>query len=229
MNEPRFTTQWHKHSARYIWEKKFLPLKTFPVNYGEVGCFQGRSTHWMLNEVLQHHEHSHCWTIDPWLGTRKIPQEEMDANYQLAQDNLKEFIDAGRCTIYRDLSQERLPRFPDNIFDILYLDGNHDYMPVVEDITLGWPKIRPGGLCIFDDHLYRRKSDQVAKAVRDLFLDDPERYNAQVYFWVGKQICMRKPVLPGETNASPIAEYTASTSDNATCGPDGRRGAKHPA
>lgn len=182
----------------------------------------------MLENVLLH-PHSHAWLCDPWLPTRKIPVEDMERNYNLAMKNLDPFIQSGRCTVYREMSQDRVPRLPNNIADICYIDADHDLEPVKADVANCWPKIRPGGLCIFDDHLYRRKSDQVAQAVRELFLNDPAKYNAQIYFWGSRQICFRKPVLDGEENASPIAEYTASTCDNATCGPDGRRGTESPA
>tara|TARA_R100001509_G_scaffold153787_1_gene114914 strand:+ start:190 stop:432 length:243 start_codon:yes stop_codon:yes gene_type:complete len=42
--------------------------------------------------------------------------------------------------------------YQDNSIDFLYVDGNHSYEAVLQDITLYYPKVKSGGLIIFDDY-----------------------------------------------------------------------------
>lgn len=213
---PEYTTSWFSQSALRPWTRKLVPLAGFPLYWGEIGCFQGQSAEFALSNILLH-EHSHMWIMDPWLSTRKIDEAGMEANYQLAMSNLKPHIEAGKVTIYRETSEERLPKLPDNLFDFLYVDGNHDYLPVKFDIEMGWRKLRPGGLMCMDDFRPLRNTDGVARAVNEIFfgvnLDGtvvkPQLEN-DVYYETSRAICVRKPVKPGDSHVSPIAEYTGN-------------------
>lgn len=213
---PEFTTSWFSQSALRPWTKKLLPLAEFPIFWGEIGCFQGQSAYWALENVLLH-PHSKMWICDPWLTTRKIDEEGMEANYQLALKNLKPWIDSGKVTIYRDKSTDRIPRFPNELLDFLYVDGDHLYDGVKFDIEVGWTKLRPGGLMCMDDYRARRNTDGVARAVNEIFfgvnLDGTvgkPQLESDLFYETSRAICVRKPVKPGDTNVSAIAEYTAA-------------------
>ena len=43
--------------------------------------------------------------------------------------------------------------FEDNSIDAIYIDGNHSYEAVIEDIKNWSPKVKQGGLIIGDDYL----------------------------------------------------------------------------
>lgn len=203
---PIFENSWFRSSAIRIWTRKLKPLCEMPLMVAEIGCFQGQSSHWLCEELLLH-PHSHLYAIDPWLATRKIPQEGMDRNYELYQQNLKKHIDAGRVTVYREKSEDRLPKFPDNLFDILYVDGGHDRREVGIDAEIGWTKIKPGGIIIFDDYRALRTSDGVTQIVNEWFLKDGHRFECDHFFESSKQNAFRKPVKPGDV-PSVIADYT---------------------
>jgi hypothetical protein len=53
--------------------------------------------------------------------------------------------------------------------DFVYIDGNHGYRAVSEDIRAWWPKIRPGGVLGGHDFYngYARSHDSVIKAVTE--------------------------------------------------------------
>jgi hypothetical protein len=52
---------------------------------------------------------------------------------------------AGRAEIVRDFSVAAAARFPDGFFDWVYLDADHRYEAVRDDIAAWWPKVRGGG------------------------------------------------------------------------------------
>jgi predicted O-methyltransferase YrrM len=54
-------------------------------------------------------------------------------------------------------------QFQDGYFDFVYIDGNHDYEFVRQDLALYWPKIRVGGMIAGHDYHFSQKG--VIKAV----------------------------------------------------------------
>ena len=65
-------------------------------------------------------------------------------------------------------SEEIAPYFNLPI-DLIYVDGNHIYEAVVQDIKLWWPKIKIGGYMVFDD--YGSPAFGVTQAVDKYFPD----------------------------------------------------------
>jgi len=59
--------------------------------------------------------------------------------------------------------------FPDNFFDLVYIDANHDYQEVKKDLKLWFSKIKPGGY--FCGHDYQNGWPGVPKAV-DEFIEE---------------------------------------------------------
>jgi hypothetical protein len=51
-----------------------------------------------------------------------------------------------RVEIHRDASTACSSRFPDNYFDWIYIDGNHLYEFVKQDLESYFPKIKSGGI-----------------------------------------------------------------------------------
>jgi hypothetical protein len=41
--------------------------------------------------------------------------------------------------------------YPEVNFDFVYIDGNHRYSYVFDDLTRWWPRVRQGGMLIGDD------------------------------------------------------------------------------
>lgn len=223
-----YTTGWFGASAERPWRRKLVPLAQFPLKMLEIGVFESQASRWLHENVLTH-EHSHGYHCDPWLATRKIPQATMDEKYEFVQRNLKPFVDAGRCTIYRDKSEDRLPRFPDEFFDGIYVDGDHDLPGVKIDGDIGWTKLRPGGIMCFDDYRALRAKDGVTNYVNETFFGVKAGVvglpilASSLYYETSKHICVQKPFTPGQPNVSPIAQYVrANLHDRPVDGPYAR-------
>ena len=67
-------------------------------------------------------------------------------------DNISAQVADGSCEIHVGDSSEQLLALPDQSFDWIYIDGDHNYEGVKRDITAAAPKIRPGGLMVFNDY-----------------------------------------------------------------------------
>lgn len=97
--------------------------------------------------------------IDPWRSfdpasyhdTANVEQARQETNFQTTRSRLAPF--GTRAAQLRKTSAEAAPDFPDLSLDFAYIDAQHHYAAVVEDITLWWPKVRSGGILAGHDYL----------------------------------------------------------------------------
>jgi hypothetical protein len=92
--------------------------------------------------------------VDPWvdypeyrdqLGSSKA---KLPDYYRHAQTRL-----AGtHCTLLRATSAAAAPTVPDRTLDFVFIDGNHAYDYVLQDLTLWSPKVRVGGIVAGHDY-----------------------------------------------------------------------------
>lgn len=98
--------------------------------------------------------------IDPVDGQRKV-----DKAYRAAMKTL-----AGlNCTIVRKFSEAAAADVPDQSLDFVYIDANHVYDAVSQDLQAWTPKVKPGGIIAGHDYrVWREKPTiHVVKAVND--------------------------------------------------------------
>lgn len=99
------------------------------------------------------------FTIDPWLpyneGQEVKDVEKMKEIQQEARDVLSPFPN---CTIIHDTSINTVKTFKPNSLDFVFIDGNHEYDYVLQDI-IEWSNIvKPGG--IIAGHDYKEDKDK---------------------------------------------------------------------
>lgn len=91
----------------------------------------------------------HLICVDPYMKYHwKHSEDEHERCYQLAQERLKPFNTA----IIRDTSINAVQKFEDNHFDLVYIDGNHEFNYVMEDLIAWWRKLKPGGIMALHDY-----------------------------------------------------------------------------
>ena len=57
--------------------------------------------------------------------------------------------------IHESDSVTALHAFPDKYFDWIFIDGDHSYGGVRRDTDIAKVKIKPGGLLVFDDYIFK--------------------------------------------------------------------------
>jgi len=96
----------------------------------------------------------HLVSIDAWAaykGYREhVSQEKLETFYEKATQRLSPY----NCDIIRGYSMDVVKTFNDETFDFVYLDGNHDFVNIANDIVEWEKKVRVGG--IVSGHDYRR-------------------------------------------------------------------------
>lgn len=124
----------------------------------EVGCLRGNFAATVLSQWKGKRYHM----IDPWdtqsgdvFLERQPTKEEHQSHYQeclgLAENDK-------RVNVIRGLSPDAASEFQPNKLDCVYLDGNHSYRAVMEDMDAWWPKIKIGG--IMGGHDFLEKTDE---------------------------------------------------------------------
>lgn len=134
----------------------------------EIGCMFGA----FARQVLTHWKGKKYFMVDPWIQQdptvyrEKHSDVNFDGCYRECQKLAKE---DPRVELIRAMSVQALPRIEDASLDFAYIDGNHAYREVLEDMDGWWNKVKVGGvLCghdYYDDTNYPHYC-QVYSAVR---------------------------------------------------------------
>jgi hypothetical protein len=134
-------------------------LRSFPKHAvcAEVGVYEGRFSELILRIARPSKLH----LIDPWRyepdpayeksfygGSKGQSQARMDRMYESVVKCFK----SRRVEVHRETSVGCSSRFPDNYFDWIYIDGNHLYEFVKQDLEAYFPKVKSGGLVAGDDY-----------------------------------------------------------------------------
>jgi hypothetical protein len=127
----------------------------------ELGVYSGDFSQLILKTVRPKKLH----LVDPWKfeldpayagswygGPTGQSQSNMDAIYESVTRRFRSAVESGAVELHRYTSAECCSRFPDNYFDWIYVDGNHQYQFVKQDLEMYLPKIKPRGLVAGDDY-----------------------------------------------------------------------------
>ena len=121
-----------------------------PLTGVEVGVYRGDHAANILKNLRLEMLH----LVDPWLPYVNEDTGLTDAE-SLHNDNyqtvLSRFRGNPRVTVHRKTSIEAAQSFPEASLDFVYLDGDHSYEAVSEDLRAWWPKVKPFGVLGGDD------------------------------------------------------------------------------
>jgi len=135
----------------------------------EIGCFLGKSTNYLCtNLVNAGKENVTVYALDTFKGSteHKFLNKMVDKNgsfYDKTRANLSYFIGRNQCHLIESRSddQKTIDRFEDKTFDMIMVDGAHEYDAVKEDIENWWPKLKDNGIMLLDD-MYLESVKQAA-------------------------------------------------------------------
>jgi len=147
--EYRFTFDWVSPHAP-AWEKDLDHLRGKPAVRGlEIGCFEGQSACWFLDNILTHPT-SGLTCVDPFA----IPMDSVLLRYfeRYFDHNIAATGAGERVTKLIGSSQVVLRTLQPGQFDFVYVDGSHRVGDVLQDAALAWTLLRSGGRAIFDDY-----------------------------------------------------------------------------
>jgi hypothetical protein len=185
---------WPEYSSLLLLKHRVASIKCFSSLHGvcirsiaEIGVFQGEASK-LFRLVFPG---ASIFLIDPWkpdssyLTPEAAPisynAKDYEDAYSLVQS---QFQNDPNTIIFRQTSAKAAELVPDGL-DLVFIDGDHSYESVKQDIALWEPKVRPGGIIAGHDYCYQH-FPQVIKAVDECF---PKN------LWVGPDVtwCFLKP------------------------------------
>jgi hypothetical protein len=137
----------------------------------EVGTFKGQFSKEIMNNWS-----GTLYMVDVW---RPLESEYDDSSnhgkydggvYNNAMENIKGFED--RAIMVRATSEISSDMFNDESLDFVYIDANHAYDYVVQDIKLWHPKVKKGGYLCGHDYLSLNWNDDknISENKKDKFI-----------------------------------------------------------
>ncbi len=128
------------------------------------------------------------FSIDSWsassfedsVNTSAFMQNQYDRHYQSTVTRLAKF----NCQVIRKASLEAIENFADNSLDFVYIDANHSFVNVADDIYRWEKKVKPGGIVAGHDYEHFPPSkDNHVKHVIDAYV---KAFEISPYFELGQ-------------------------------------------
>lgn len=158
-----FTSDWFSdHIGTFLSIKKELGEVNSIL---EIGSHEGRSTCWMLQNMLSDTGSMIC--IDPFQDkaisafteTGLLSEKRVEERFR---QNTAQCIKPGQTlNVIPTLSFNALSLLivANQQFDFIYVDGGHDADIVLADAVMSFGLLRPGGVMLFDDYLWDHDPD----------------------------------------------------------------------
>lgn len=121
----------------------------------EVGCWKGKSIAYLAVEAINSRKNINIYAVDTWLGSN-ISEHNSDKSIQ--QNTLYELFLSNIDPVFhviipiRMASVEASKQFEDLSLDAIFIDANHEYKFVKEDIEAWYPKLKHGGIMCGHDY-----------------------------------------------------------------------------
>ena len=138
-----FTSDW---LTKQLWqfERYVMPLAGTPCQLLEVGCYEGRTTCWLLDNVVRH--------PDARLIALDIYEQPMLAA------NIATCAARQQFNLVMGHSRDTLKTLAEPAsFDFIYIDGGHGTVDVIEDAVSTFRLAKVGAVIAFDDYKWRNR------------------------------------------------------------------------
>lgn len=157
MSKYQFTQDWFSW-APPVWEQ-LIPLLPNRQRFLEVGSFEGRSTVWIMENMMEDGGGIVC--IDTWGGGEEHTDEDMHGveerfDYNIAQA-VSTLLNRKVLGKFKQTSTKALAHMLDTKvepFDFIYIDGSHIAKDVLTDACMAWPLLKKGGVMVLDDYMW---------------------------------------------------------------------------
>lgn len=168
--EPIFSRDFFGLEKQLTWVEHVAPrLQEEPVTWLEIGSYEGQSTHFTLENLLNN-DWSSLTCVDPFdKEARELVRWGGNVDYELSFDanvGWSSKVNKIKCKGQVAMASMIESRHPN--FNGIYIDSDHAEDVVRTEIQLAWQLLRPGGILVLDD--YGSASDPGVRAAADPFV-----------------------------------------------------------
>ena len=160
---------WFNYSHFY---DKIAARNDFAV-FVELGAWKGDSIGYLASKLLPRKGEVEIYTVDLFEDSKANPDVAhiVPHIYQLFERNLEQMGVRDMVQDIKGISWEVADQFKDASVDFLFIDANHSYESVIQDIIQWLPKIRKGGIISGHDYY---AAEGVQRAVKETFSNEFE-------------------------------------------------------
>lgn len=156
----------------------------------EIGVNEGQLSYYLLKNTNL----KHLYLIDPWITWKGwASQEILEKRYKFCNEELPETF-PNRVTTIRKTSADASSTLNDTL-DFIFIDGNHDYEYVKQDLELWIPKVKSQGLVAGHDWSHAHQG--VPRAVQDYYHDHKDDFIPYISDYSSKNLKLRYQPAPG--------------------------------
>lgn len=148
----------------------------------EIGVCDG-----VYSEILcKANPEAKIYGVDPFVPYRWYRDYTREGTIQkYKRDALERMSKYPNYTLIEKYSTDAVNDFKDNSLDFVYIDGNHEFSYVANDISLWSRKVRPGGIISGHDYLKRKQPTQTH--VYQIVHAYTDAYEIKPWFVLGSQ------------------------------------------
>jgi len=164
----KFTEEWFDHMIP-MWGDLFSQYKkAYNIDIEsilEVGCYEGRATVWLCENVLNNSSKIYHYDIVDTFGGSEVEsgmEKTMDLlanNKNIIENTFRHnisFFPNVNFNIHKGISQKTLPTFePVEKYDFIYIDASHRADDTFVDAYYAHKMLKKGGILIFDDYMWK--------------------------------------------------------------------------
>jgi predicted O-methyltransferase YrrM len=166
---PNFEGRFYNKNPGIDWAP-YIPIQYIPITYLEIGVADGGNAIYVADSFCKHPD-SKLYCIDPWMDYEEYPEYKgkQEIGWKTFNKNIENSGHFSKFIVNRGFSDDIVPAFPNQFFDIIFVDGNHETDFVYRDGQMALDKVKLGGYIIFDDYTYGWP--QTVKGI-EMFLDN---------------------------------------------------------
>lgn len=171
-----------------IYPNRISMLYEFPLNskIAELGVYKGEFSEVLLNNCVP----KELVLIDLWDAESHIASADADGNNlehikgsDLCAEVMNKFFDKKNVVVIKGFTDEIL-KYPNDYFDVIYIDADHSYAGCKNDLKNAFQKIRNGGIISGHDYEwnFEKAKSYYEFGVKQAVDEFCEEYKQQIAF-----------------------------------------------
>lgn len=118
----------------------------------KVGVEIGTDWGGYARDICNRYPELKLYTIDPWIPYNEGNEAKNAINMIEFEYEARRLLAPYNCEILKMTSMEAVKKFEDESIDFVFIDGNHEYEYVYEDIIEWTKKVKKGGIVCGHDY-----------------------------------------------------------------------------
>ena len=132
------------------------------AHFVEIGSYLGKSTCYLADLILNSGKDIRLDLVDRWdmiyhdsvpfVNSQAMSKSERYQSYYACLENIFQYAKYIKIFPIRMLSIDAATLYEDNSLDFVFIDADHDFSNVMDDLSAWYPKVKPGGTIAGHDY-----------------------------------------------------------------------------